>query len=255
VTVVPLFFELDGSFPNHESNPLLPENREDMVKKVLETGADLGIGLDGDTDRAFFVDDKGKYCSADFILGLLAKQILKNHPGAKICYDVRCSNYVRDTVEKYGGTAHMGKVGHAYAKNFMREIGAEFAGEVSGHYYFHYKDAYFDSGNLTALLLLKVLSEKGESLSRALAETANYHISGEINSTVADPDAIMAGIKERYRGRGKLVEIDGVSVIGDTWWFNIRKSNTEPLLRLNCEADTEEHMRKLRDELLAQIRA
>ncbi|HPJ72017.1 MAG TPA: phosphomannomutase/phosphoglucomutase, partial [bacterium] len=250
VTVVPLFFELDGSFPNHEANPLLPENREDMVKKVLETGADLGIGLDGDTDRAFFVDDKGKYCSADFILGLLAKQILKNHPGAKICYDVRCSNYVRDTVEKYGGTAHMGKVGHAYAKNFMREIGAEFAGEVSGHYYFHYKDAYFDSGNLTALLLLKVLSEKGESLSRALAETANYHISGEINSTVADPDAIMAGIKERYRGRGKLVEIDGVSVIGDTWWFNIRKSNTEPLLRLNCEADTEEHMRNAADVMI-----
>jgi len=255
VEIVPLFFELDGSFPNHEANPLVEENRVDLVKKVLETGADLGIGLDGDTDRAFFVDDKGEYCSADFILALMARPILEAHPGAKIIYDVRCSDYVRDTVARYGGSAHMGKVGHAYAKNFMREIGAEFGGEVSGHYYFRYKDAYFDSGNLTALIVLKVLSEKGEKLSEAMAESRNYHISGEINSTVSDPDGIMARIKERYADRGRVVEIDGVSVIGDNWWFNIRKSNTEPLLRLNCEADTREHMERLRDELLAQIRA
>jgi len=255
VRIIPLFFELDGSFPNHEANPLLEENRLDLVKKVLETKADLGIGLDGDTDRAFFVDDKGEYCSADFILGLMAKPILKAHPGAKICYDVRCSNYVPDTVKKYGGTAHIGKVGHAYAKNFMREIGAEFAGEVSGHYYFHYKDAYFDSGNLSVLIVLKVLSEKGQSLSQALEETRDYHISGEINSTVSDPDGIMAAIKQSYAGKGRLLEIDGISVIGDGWWFNIRKSNTEPLLRLNCEASTREEMEKLRDSLLARIRA
>ena len=254
VNIIPLFFELDGAFPNHEANPLLPENRVDLVKKVIEEKADLGIGLDGDTDRAFFIDDEGEFCSADFIIGLLAKPILKAHPGAKITYDVRCSDYVRDTVKKYGGTSYMGKVGHAYAKLFMREIGAEFGGEVSGHYYFKYKGAYFDSGNLTVLLLLQVLSEKGEKLSQALAETGNYHISGEINSTVADPDGILEKVKERYQAKGKLVNIDGISVIGDTWWLNVRKSNTEPLVRLNCEAATQEEMEKLRDEILRLIR-
>lgn len=254
VNIIPLFFELDGTFPNHEANPLLPENRVDLVKKVREEKADLGIGLDGDTDRAFFVDDKGEYCSADFIIGLLAKPILKAHPGGKIAYDVRCSDYVRDTVKKYGGTSYMGKVGHAYAKLFMRELGAEFGGEVSGHYYFKYKGAYFDSGNLTVLLLLQVLSEKGEKLSAAMAETRNYHISGEINSTVDDPDAVLEKVRECYQDKGKLVTIDGISVIGDTWWLNVRKSNTEALVRLNCEAASQEEMEKLRDEVLAFIR-
>ena len=254
VRIIPLFFELDGTFPNHEANPLLPENRRDLVRTVLEEKADLGIGLDGDTDRAFFVDEKGEYCSADFILGLLAQTVLQNHPGAKIVYDVRCSDYVRDTVKKFGGTSHMGKVGHAYAKNFMREIGAEFGGEVSGHYYFKYKGAYFDSGNLTALLLLKVLSDRGETLSRALAETENYHISGEINSTVPDPDAVMERIRERYKDKGRMVTIDGISIIGDTWWFNVRQSNTEPLVRLNCEARNRVEMESLRDGILSVIR-
>ncbi|MEA1926611.1 MAG: phosphomannomutase/phosphoglucomutase [Candidatus Auribacterota bacterium] len=254
VEIIPLFFELDGTFPNHEANPLLPENRMDLVKKVLEEKAGLGIGLDGDTDRAFFVDEKGEYCSSDFILGLLAQPVLQTHPGAKIVYDVRCSDYVRDTVKKFGGTSHMGKVGHAYAKNFMREIGAEFGGEVSGHYYFKYKGAYFDSGNLTALLLLKVLSDRGEKLSQALAETENYHISGEINSSVPDPDLVMERIRERYKDKGRVVTIDGFSVIGDTWWFNVRQSNTEPLVRLNCEAETDKKMENLRDEVLALIR-
>jgi len=254
VKIIPLFFELDGTFPNHEANPLIPENRRDLVSKVLEEKADLGIGLDGDADRAFFVDEKGEYCSADFILGLLAQPVLLTHPGAKIVYDVRCSDYVRDTVKKFGGTAHMGKVGHAYAKNFMREIGAEFGGEVSGHYYFKYKDAFFDSGNLTALLLLKVLSDRKEKLSQAMAETENYYISGEINSTVSDPDAVMKRIRERYKNRGRMVTIDGISIIGDTWWFNVRQSNTEPLVRLNCEAEAEEKMENLRDEVLAVIR-
>lgn len=252
--IVPLYFELDGTFPHHEANPLLEENRRDLIAAVLKEKADLGIGLDGDTDRAFFVDDTGAFCSADFILGLLAKPILQAHPGAKVAYDVRCSNYVRDTVKKYGGTAHMGKVGHAYAKIFMREIGAEFGGEVSGHYYYKYQDAFFDSGNLTCLLLLKVLSEKKEKLSAALAETRKYHISGEINSTVKDPDAAIRRVLESFRSRGRVVEIDGVSVIGPTWWLNVRKSNTEPLVRLNCEADSNANMEKLRDEVLALIR-
>jgi phosphomannomutase len=254
VKVIPLFFEPDGTFPNHEANPLVEENRVDMVAKVRETKADLGIGLDGDTDRAFFVDGTGHFCDGDFILGLLAKPILKEHPGAKIVYDVRCSDYVRDTVTAGGGEPVMWKVGHAFAKTYMRQIDAEFGGEVSGHYYFKYKDAYFDSGNLTALLLLKTLSDQKQSLADAMQETKKYFISGEINSTVADPDAIMANVKARYMGKGRLVEIDGLSIIGDGWWLNIRKSNTEPLLRLNCEAKTQPEMEKLRDELLGMIR-
>ncbi len=252
--IIPLFFEPDGTFPNHEANPLLEENRVDMVAKVRETGADLGIGLDGDCDRAFFVDGTGHFCDGDFILGLLAKPVLKLHPGATIVYDVRCSDYVRDVVKQHGGKSYMWKVGHAFAKTKMREIEAEFGGEVSGHYYFRHKDAYFDSGCLTALLLLKTLSDQNQSLVEAMEETKKYYISGEINSRVADPDKIMADIKAKYADQGKLVEIDGLSVINDTWWFNIRKSNTEPLLRLNCEAKTKERMEQLRDELLAQIR-
>ncbi|HEY9721548.1 MAG TPA: phosphomannomutase/phosphoglucomutase [Oscillatoriaceae cyanobacterium] len=252
--IIPLFFEPDGTFPNHEANPLVEENRRDLIAKVKETNADLGVGLDGDTDRAFFVDGDGRFIDGDFILGLLAKPMLKQHPNAKVVYDVRCSDYVRDTIKAHGGEAHMWKVGHAYAKTFMREIGAEFGGEVSGHYYFRYKDAYFDSGNLTVLLLMQTLSDQGQSLAEAMEETRKYHISGEINSRVSDADKVMADIKQRYAGKGKLVEIDGLSIIGDGWWFNIRKSNTEPLLRLNCEAKTQEAMEKLRDELLAQIR-
>ncbi|MEB3223764.1 MAG: phosphomannomutase/phosphoglucomutase [Candidatus Sericytochromatia bacterium] len=254
VQVIPLFFEPDGTFPNHEANPLLEENRVDMIAKVRETGADLGIGLDGDCDRAFFVDGTGHFCDGDFILGLLAKPVLKAHPGAKIVYDVRCSDYVRDTVKALGGEAHMWKVGHAFAKTYMREVTAEFGGEVSGHYYFRHKDAFFDSGCLTALLLLKTLSDQRQSLAEAMDETKRYFISGEINSRVADPDRVMADIQSRYAAQGKLVEIDGLSVVADGWWFNIRKSNTEPLLRLNCEAKTKPEMEALRDALLGLIR-
>ncbi len=255
VHVTPLFFELDGTFPNHEANPLIEENRRDLVAKVREVGADLGIGLDGDADRAFFVDGAGNFCSGDFILGLLAQPVLAAHPGALIVYDVRCSRYVPDTVAKLGGRTAMWKVGHAFAKNYMREHRAEFGGEVSGHYYFRHGTAFFDSGNLTALLLLKTLTDKRMSLAEALAETAPYPISGEINSTVADPDAILAALEAHYGPRGQVLHIDGLSVVGATWWFNVRKSNTEPLLRLNCEADSQAAMEALRDELLAFIRA
>jgi phosphomannomutase len=149
----------------------------------------------------------------------------------------------------------MWKVGHAFAKTKMREIGAEFGGEVSGHYYFRHKDAYFDSGCLTALLLLKTLSDQNQSLAEAMQETKRYFVSGEINSRVADADAVMTKIKAEYASKGRLVEIDGLSIIGDDWWFNIRKSNTEPLLRLNCEAKSKAAMESLRDELLSKIRA
>ena len=254
--ITPLFYELDGTFPNHEANPLEEKNRVDMVAKVKEVGADLGIGLDGDTDRAFFVDGKGNFCSGDFILGLLAKEVLKKHPGSTIVYDVRCSRYVKDTVAKLGGKSQIGKVGHAYAKLLMREIGAEFGGEVSGHYYFKYKNAYFDSGNLTALVLLKVLSDYNISLEKALEETKGYHISGEINSTVKDPDAKLKEIVDLYKNKvDSMLDIDGISLVNKDWWANIRKSNTEPLLRLNCEAYTKEKMEEIRDQFLKIIRA
>lgn len=254
--ITPMFFELDGSFPNHEANPLEEHNRRDLVAKVKELKADLGVGLDGDVDRAFFVDGKGNFCSGDFILGLLAKEVLKKHPKSIITYDVRCSRYVVDTVEKLGGKAMMGKVGHAYAKLFMREVGAEFGGEVSGHYYFKYKDAYFDSGSLTTLILLKVLSDYNISLEKALEETGSYHISGEINTKVADPDAKIKEVLDKYKNKvEKVLDIDGVSLIGKDWWANIRKSNTEPLLRLNCEANTKQKMETLRDDILSLIRS
>jgi phosphomannomutase len=254
--ITELFYELDGTFPNHDANPLEEHNREDLVAKVKETGADLGVGLDGDTDRAFFVDGKGNFCSGDFILGLLAKEVLKKHPGSTIVYDVRCSRYVRDTVEKLGGKSRVGKVGHAYAKLFMKEIGAEFGGEVSGHYYFKYKDAYFDSGNLTVLVLLKVLSDYNISLEKALEETKSYHISGEINNKVADPDKKMEQIESLYKDKvDEVLKIDGLSLVAKDWWASIRKSNTEPLLRLNCEADSKEKMESIRDELLKIIKS
>ena len=255
VQVVPLFFELDGSFPNHEANPLIEENRRDLVAKVLEVKANLGVGLDGDSDRAFFVDDNGEFCSGDFILGLLAKEMVKGKTNPLIVYDVRCSRYVKETVAKLGGRTMMWKVGHAYAKNFMREHQAEFGGEVSGHYYFRYKNAYFDSGNLTFLVMLKLLSEKGTTLSQELAETKDYYISGEINSTVTDQDEKLRQIKASYADKvEQILEIDGISLIGSDWWANIRKSNTEPLLRLNCEGNTQIRMEQIRDEFLQIIR-
>ncbi|MBC7541577.1 MAG: phosphomannomutase/phosphoglucomutase [Candidatus Sericytochromatia bacterium] len=256
IEVTPLFYELDGTFPNHEANPLIEENRRDMVAKVKEIGADLGIGLDGDTDRAFFVDADGTFISGDFIVGLLAQPVLAAHPGALIVYDVRCSNYVKDTVARLGGRTKMWQVGHAPAKNFMREHKAEFGGEVSGHYYFRHHDAYFDSGNLTALLLLKTLSDKGVGLKEAMKETADYHISGEINSVVQDPQGALAKIEAAFGPRGEILRIDGISIVGVTgWWVNVRISNTEPLVRLNCEAESAEAMEKLRDEALAIIRS
>lgn len=254
LNITPLFFELDGTFPNHDANPLLEENRIDLCKNVLSKKADLGVGLDGDTDRAFFVDGKGNFCNGDFILGILAKEVLKKKHGAKIVYDVRCSNYVKETVASLGGESFMGKVGHAYAKLFMKELNADFGGEVSGHYYFKYKNAYFDSGNLTLLLMLKVLSDANMSLEEAMAETKNYFISGEINNKVENKDAKLEEIKKLYTGKAQIYEIDGLSIVSKDWWANIRKSNTEPYLRLNCEAYTKDKMQEIRDNFLKLIR-
>jgi phosphomannomutase len=257
IEVIPMFFEPDGNFPNHEANPLIEENRLDLIAKVKETGADFGVGFDGDSDRAFFVDDQGQFIDGDFITGRLGKYLLKRHPGATIFYDVRGSRYVRKVIEEAGGHAFMWKVGHAFMKSKMKETpGAIMGGEVSGHFYFKFSDEFYaDNSSWPVFLAAEMISEENQPLSEIMSERQNFFISGEINSEVHDQDAVVEEIRQRYADKGEVVEIDGLSIIGDTWWLNMRKSNTEPLLRLNCEADTQAGMEKLRDDLLAIIRA
>jgi phosphomannomutase len=249
------YWEPDGSFPDHEPNPLLPENREFIMRTVVEQGADLGIAWDGDADRCFFIDDRGDFVDGDFLTALLAESILAKRPGADILYDVRASRAVPDTVERAGGRAHVNRVGHAFFKTRMREEGGVFGGEVSGHYYF--ADFYnADSGTIPALLILELLSQKGAKLSELLdAFRSKYFISGEINSEVSDQQAKMDELRERYSD-GEISELDGISVDYDDWHFNVRPSNTEPLLRLNLESlVSREDMEAKRDEVLGIIRA
>ena len=255
VEQIATYWEPDGEFPDHEPNPLLPENRTFIVKKVLSEGAELGIAWDGDADRCFFIDDTGKFVDGDFLTALLGEAILLREPGATILYDVRASRAVRDTVEAAGGTAKVNRVGHAFFKSRMREEGAAFGGEVSGHYYF--RDFYCaDSGTLPALLVLELLSRRGERMSELLARyRENYFISGEINSEVSDQDAKMREIADRYSD-GEIDWLDGVSVEYDDWHFNVRPSNTEPLLRLNLESlVSEDDMAERRDQVLDLIRS
>ena len=249
------YWEPDGEFPDHEPNPLLEENRRFIIDKVRETGADLGIAWDGDADRCFFIDDSGRFVDGDFLTALLAESIVRKESGAAILYDVRASRAVRDTVEAAGGIAHINRVGHAFFKTRMREVGAAFGGEVSGHYYFH--DFYCaDSGTIPALLILELLSVEGKSLSELLEPLrSRYFISGEINSEVQDQDGKIKELEERYWD-GQVSWLDGISVDYDDWHFNVRPSNTEPLLRLNLESlVSEEHMKEKRDEVLGVIRA
>jgi phosphomannomutase len=249
------YWEPDGEFPDHEPNPLIEENRKFIIEKVRETGAQLGIAWDGDADRCFFIDDTGSFVAGDFLTALLADSILRKEPGAAILYDVRASRAVRDTVEAAGGTACVNRVGHAFFKTRMRELGAAFGGAVSGHYYFH--DFYCaDSGTIPALLILELLSVERKSLSELLEPLrARYFISGEVNSEVEDQDGKMKELEERYRD-GQLSWLDGISVDYDDWHFNVRPSNTEPLLRLNLESlVSEEHMKEKRDEVLGVIHA
>jgi phosphomannomutase len=245
----------DGTFPDHEPNPLLPENREFVIEKVRSEAADLGIAWDGDADRCFFIDDTGQFVDGDFLTALLAESILAKEPGASILYDVRASRAVADTVRRCGGTPHVNRVGHAFFKTRMRDEGAAFGGEVSGHYYF--RDFYCaDSGTIPALLILELLSTKQARLSELLAPLRErYFISGEINSEVVDQDAKMREIAERHAD-GEVSWLDGVSVDYPDWHFNVRPSNTEPLLRLNLESlVSAEHMEQKRDEVLGLIRA
>ena len=250
------FFEPDGSFPNHEPNPLLPENREFIVRKTLEERADLGVAFDGDSDRCFFVDDTGEFVPGDFVTALFAESVLSREPGAKIIYDVRASWAVPQTIERHGGVALVNRVGHAFIKERMRKDHAAFGGEVSGHYYFR-DFSQADTGMVPFLLMLELVSRKERKLSEILAPLrAKYFITGEINTPVADVALKLQEIKERYSADGgKISHLDGVSVDFDDWHFNVRPSNTEPLLRLNLEALSETKMEQKRDEVLALIRA
>jgi phosphomannomutase len=253
--LVTICWEPDGSFPYHEPNPLLEENRRVIVETVRRERADLGIAWDGDADRCFFVDDTGTFVDGDFLTALLAESILEKQPGADVLYDVRASRAVPDVVERLGGRAHMNRVGHAFFKARMRERRAAFGGEVSGHYYF--ADFYnADSGTIPALLVLELLSKKDAKLSELVAPLrSRYFISGEINSEVAGTDAKMREIEERYAD-GRVSKLDGISVDYDDWHFNVRASNTEPLLRLNLESlVSREDMVRRRDELLRLIRS
>jgi len=255
VDAVRCFFEPDGSFPNHEPNPLLPENREFIVDKTVTEGADLGIAYDGDADRCFFVDDSGEFVPGDFVTALLAEVVLAKEPGAKVIYDLRASWAVPETIERAGGIPLVNRVGHAYIKHRMREEGALFGGEVSAHYYFR-DFSQADSGVVPFLLMLELISKRGEPLSRILAPyRERYFITGEINSPVPDVAAKLRELEERFGADGNVSHLDGVSVEADDWHFNVRPSNTEPLLRLNLEARSRELMDRKRDEVLGVIRS
>jgi phosphomannomutase len=253
-----LCFEIDGTFPNHEANPLIEENRRDIVERVVAEGADIGIAWDGDADRCFFIDGSGEFIAGDFVTALLAEAALIKMPGQKIVYDVRASYAVKDIVAQYGGMALMNRVGHAFIKRRMREEDAVFGGEVTGHYYF--RDFYYaDNGFIPALLILELMSRKGKTLRELLAPLREkYFISGEINTRLADISLVgerLAALASAYEGKGgSTYTLDGFSAEFPDWHFNVRGSNTEPMLRLNLEALTPALMEQKRDEVLSIIK-
>ena len=254
--VTKLCFEIDGTFPNHEANPLIEENRRDITEAVIKQKPDIGIAWDGDADRCFFLDGTGEFISGDFVTALLAEAFLLKNPGATIIYDLRASHAVKDTVARLGGRALMNRVGHAFIKQRMRAEDAVFAGEVTGHYYF--RDFYYaDNGFIPALLILELMSKKNKSLRDLLQPyRERYFISGEINTKLPNMDEVprkLAAVESRYKD-AQIAKLDGVSIEYPDWHFNVRGSNTEPLLRLNLEAQTPELMEKKRDEVLEVIR-
>jgi phosphomannomutase len=254
VETIRMYFELDGSFPNHPADPLIEENRRDVVERVKAEGADLGIAWDGDADRCFFVDDTGEYVPGDFVTAVLGEAFARREPGARIVYDVRASRAVADRVSAAGGVPLMNRVGHAFIKKRMRDERATFGGEVSGHFYFR-ENWFADNGMIPALLVLERIGREGRRLSEILAPLRErYHISGEINSRVDDVGRAVALVEERFRD-GRITRLDGISVDYDEWHFNVRPSNTEPLLRLNLEAHTREDMERRRDEVISLIRS
>jgi phosphomannomutase len=255
VEVIPLYFELDGTFPNHEANPIDSANLKDLQKAVKKHGADLGLAFDGDADRCFLVDELGNCVDPSALTALIAARELAKRPKSTIIFNLISSRAVKEVIEENGGKAVRSRVGHSYIKKLMAETGAIFGGEHSGHFYF--KEFWrADSGMLAALHAIAALGEGKKSISKILAEYQRYFASGEINSTVKDAQGAIDQIKEKYGKDSELTldELDGLTVNGDTWWFNVRASNTEPLLRLNVEAKTQARMEKLRDQVLGEIR-
>ena len=249
--IIPMYKELDGTFPNHEANPLKLSTLDAIREKVKEVGADFGAAFDGDADRCGFIDDKGEIIPMDLFTALIAQDILADGP-ATILYDLRSSRAVKECIEANGGMAIMSRVGHAFIKAQMREYDAVFAGELSGHYYFR-ENYTAESQGLAFIKLANLICKSGKTSSELVAPLRKYAFSGEINSKVPDAEAILAELKEKYAD-GKQFELDGLSVEYKKWWFNVRSSNTEPLLRLIVEADDEGLMIAKRDEILAVIR-
>lgn len=253
--VIPMYFELDGTFPNHEANPIDPKNLVDLQKAVKKHGADLGLAFDGDADRCFLVDEKGELVNPSSLTSLIASRELGKYPGSNIIYNLISSRAVKEVVEENGGTAIRSRVGHSYIKRQMAETGAVFGGEHSGHFYF--RDFWkADSGMLAALHAIAALGEGEKPISKILEPFNRYHSSGEINSTVADPKAAIEAIAKKFENDGdfEIDYLDGLTVSHKAWWFNLRASNTEPLLRLNVEASTQGQMAKVRDDILNTIR-
>jgi len=254
VETVAFNFEPDGSFPNHEPNPLLPENREFIVRATREADADFGVAYDGDADRCFFVDDQGEFIPGDFTTALFAESILAKEPGGKVIYDVRASWAVPEAIKGAGGVPLVNRVGHSFIKQRMREEDAVFGGEVSAHYYFR-DFSQADSGVIPFLLMLELVSRSGRRLSELLEPfRLRFFITGELNTPVRDVALTLQELKERFGPEGKVSHLDGLSVDAADWHFNVRPSNTEPLLRLNLEARSQELMERKRDEVLAVIR-
>ncbi len=253
IDITTLCFDLDGTFPHHDANPMKEGAVSMLADAVKEKNADLGIIFDGDADRVFFVDDTGELVPSDYITALIAEEILAYHPSSIILYDLRSSWIVPEKIAEFGGKSRMCRVGHSFIKQSMREEDSIFAGELSGHFYF--RDAFYtDSGILTAIWVLNLLSKKKEKLSSLIAPLKKYFATGEINSEVSDKDAKMRELAEIYK-EGSISWLDGVRIDFEDWWFNVRPSNTEPLLRLNLEAKTEQLMTQKRDEVLSIIRA
>lgn len=254
--ITPLYFELDGNFPNHEANPIDPKNLVDLQRAVLEKQADIGLAFDGDADRCFLIDEKGQTVDPSLLTALIASRELAKHPGSTIIHSLISSRTVVEVINELGGKAVRSRVGHSYIKALMAETGAIFGGEHSGHFYF--KDFWrADSGALAALHALAALSECDLTLSQLLLPYRRYFASGEVNSTVTDAPAVIRSIRAKYESLSgfEIDELDGLTISTANWWFNIRASNTEPLLRLNVEADTAQNMARYRDELLALINA
>jgi phosphomannomutase len=254
IELVGMYLDPDGNLPNHGLDPLKPENRAELQQRVIDEKADLGVAFDGDGDRFFAIDDRGQFISGDFMTALMGSYLLEKYPGAKILYDVRASWAVSDLISAAGGIPLKERVGHAFIKTRMAREDAVFAGEVTGHYYF--RDFFFaDSGIVPSLYLIEMISKRNRSMSDMLRELeAKYFISGEINSTVDDPQAKMEELKQKYSD-AVIETMDGVSINYPTWHFNVRPSNTEPLLRLNLEAKTREEMEQRRDEVVATIQS